>query len=64
MVKEIDHPTCGKIKILDSPIKFSDYQSTMKPSPVLGQHTDEVLKNLLGFDDEKIQQLKSDKIIK
>ncbi|XP_065202887.1 succinate--hydroxymethylglutarate CoA-transferase [Planococcus citri] len=63
LVKEIDHPTLGKIKVLDSPVKFSDYESIPKPSPLLGQDTDEILKNVLGFDDEKIQQLKTDKIV-
>lgn len=63
LVKEIDHPTCGKIKVVDSPVKFSDFQNDLKPSPILGQHTDETLKDLLDLSDEKIAELRSNKTI-
>lgn len=64
LVKEIDHPTCGKLKVLDSPVKFSDFSSEMKPPPVLGQHTAEVLHDLLNLTEDEIVELKSKNVIK
>ena len=40
------------------PIKLSASPSVMKRSPTLGEHTDEVLKDVLGYDDARVQQLK------
>lgn len=58
MFVELEHPKAGKIKLVNFPVKFSDTQPILKtPAPVLGQHNKEVLKELLGFSDEKIEDL-------
>src|SRR5512140_3139928 len=48
-VVEVDHPTRGKYLSVGNPIKLSDSPSEVKRSPLLGEHTDEVLAELLGF---------------
>ncbi|XP_017780383.1 PREDICTED: succinate--hydroxymethylglutarate CoA-transferase [Nicrophorus vespilloides] len=64
LVKEIEHPTAGKIKLVGPPVKYSDGGNLVKmPPPTLGQHTDEILEEVLKFDKNVIAQLKQDKII-
>jgi len=41
------------------PIKLSASPAVVKRSPLLGEHTDEVLKDVLGYDDAKISSLKA-----
>ena len=49
MLVEIEHPKVGKIKQIGIPMKFSETPGEIKvPPPLLGQHTEEILKNLLG----------------
>jgi len=64
MVKEIDHPTCGPIKLINTPVKYSYSTPGIRtPPPTLGQHTDEVLKDNLGFDEEEIKALRMDGVV-
>ena len=61
-VVEVDHPTRGKYLTVGNPIKMSDSPSDVKRSPLLGEHTDEVLKEL-GFGAEQIAALRAEKVI-
>ena len=64
MIVEVEHPQAGKVKITDSPIKLSLTPGKVeKASPLLGQHTEEILKKLLGFSKEKINSLKKEGIV-
>ena len=45
-VVEVDHPTRGKYLTVGNPIKMSDSPTEVKRSPLLGEHTDEVLAEL------------------
>ena len=54
-VVEVDHPTRGKYLTVGNPIKLSDSPSDVRRSPLLGEHTDEILKTLLGLKDDEIQ---------
>ncbi len=53
-VVEIDHPTRGKYLTVGNPIKLSDSPSDVTRSPLLGEHTDEVLRAVVGYTDEQI----------
>ncbi len=53
-VVEVDHPERGKFLTVGNPIKLSDSETVVKRSPLLGEHTEEILKELVGYDDEKI----------
>ena len=53
-VVEVDHPTRGKYLSVGNPIKLSDSPSEVTRSPLLGEHTDEILRDLLKYDDQQI----------
>jgi formyl-CoA transferase len=53
-VVEVDHPERGKYLTVGNPIKLSDSPSDVKRSPLLGEHTDEVLSEVLGLSAEDI----------
>ncbi len=54
-VVEVDHPTRGKYLTVGNPIKLSDSPSDVQRSPLLGEHTEEILKTVLGLKDDEIQ---------
>ena len=58
-VVEVDHPTRGKYLTVGNPIKLSDSISEVKRSPLLGEHTDEILKDVLGFKASEISEIKA-----
>lgn len=59
MFVEMEHPVAGKMKITGNQVKLSETPVQFKtPAPLLGQHTDEILKELLHMDEAKIQELK------
>ena len=53
-VVEVDHPTRGKYLTVGNPIKMSDSPSEVTRSPLLGEHTDEILGQVLGYSIEEI----------
>ena len=53
-VVEVDHPTRGKYLSIGNPIKLSDSPVDVLRSPLLGEHTDEILRDLVGMDDEEV----------
>ncbi|KAF9283997.1 hypothetical protein BGZ68_004961 [Mortierella alpina] len=64
MVQEIDHPKAGKIKVAGTPVKYSHTKPSIRtPPPLLGQHTDEVLKGILEYGEDKIRSLKESKSV-
>ncbi|KAG6112776.1 hypothetical protein E4U13_004145 [Claviceps humidiphila] len=59
MVVEMDHEACGPIKLVNTPVKFSDTQPSIRSAPpMLGQHTDEVLTEYLGLNESEILALR------
>ena len=65
MVVEVDHEQCGPLKLVNSPVKYSETAPRIRsPPPTLGQHTDAVLKEHLGFSDERIQALREKGVIR
>jgi formyl-CoA transferase len=56
---ELDHPQRGKWWNVGMPIKLSDSPARIERSPLLGEHTEEILKEVLGYSEERIAQLKS-----
>ncbi len=64
MLIEMSHPKIGKIKQIGTPMKLSETHCEIKlPPPLLGQHTEEVLKDLLGYTQEEIKQLREQGVI-
>ena len=58
-VAEVDHPTRGAYRTVGNPIKLSNSPSTVTRSPLLGEHTDEILTSVLGYSAEEIEELRS-----
>jgi len=61
-IVEIDHPTRGKYLTVGNPIKMSDSKTEVTRSPLLGEHTDEVMSQL-GYSKEEIDELRAEGII-
>lgn len=64
MVRYLDHPTAGKVPTVANPIKFSKTPiSGEAAAPMLGQHSDEILRKVADLSDEQIAKLRSAGII-
>lgn len=60
MVKEMDHEACGPIKMVNTPVKYSESEPSIRSvPPMLGQHTDEVLRDI-GMSESQIAALKAE----
>lgn len=59
MVIEVEHEQCGLIKLVNTPVKYSETKPTVRTAPpTLGQHTDEVLLDILGLEASEVALLK------
>src|SRR5574341_1617159 len=56
---ELDHPQRGKWWNVGMPIKLSDSPAVIRRSPLLGEHTEEILRSVLGYDDSRIGTLRN-----
>jgi formyl-CoA transferase len=56
-VVEVDHPTRGTYLTVGNPIKLSDSIADVRRSPLLGEHTDEVLREVLGYSEKEIGEI-------
>jgi formyl-CoA transferase len=61
-IVEVDHPERGKYLSVGNPIKLSDSPTEVTRSPLLGEHTDEVLKEL-GYGPSDLAALRANKVI-
>ncbi len=58
-IVEVDHPKRGKYLSVGNPIKLSDSPADVKRSPLLGEHTEEVLRNVLGYSADEVSAIKA-----
>ena len=58
-VVEVDHPTRGKYLTVGNPIKLSDSPADVRRSPLLGEHTTEILRKVLGYSEKEVADIKS-----
>ncbi|XP_053322231.1 succinate--hydroxymethylglutarate CoA-transferase [Spea bombifrons] len=64
LVLEMDHPTAGKISVPGPAVRFNEFDvANPVPPPVIGQHTVEILKNNLGYEEDYITELIKAKVI-
>ncbi|MBL0391958.1 CoA transferase [Ramlibacter monticola] len=64
MVHEWEHPLSGALNLVGSPLKLSGTPvRTDLPPPLLGQHTEQVLASVLGWDEERIRALRASEVI-
>ena len=58
-VVEVDHPGRGKYLTVGNPVKMSDSITEVKRSPLLGEHTEEILTKVLGYSAKELAEIKS-----
>lgn len=59
MVKEVEHPSYGPMKLVNTPVKYSHSKPSIRIAPpTLGQHTNEILSEILRMSDTEIADLK------
>jgi formyl-CoA transferase len=64
MVVDVPHPTAGSIRMVASPLKIPTSEVVVRlPPPMLGEHTQQILKEILGYDEAKIDDLRSARVI-
>jgi CoA:oxalate CoA-transferase len=64
MLVEMEQPGVGKVRIAGSPIHLSETPGEVySPAPLLGQHSEEILKDVLGYSKEAIDQLQREGIV-
>jgi formyl-CoA transferase len=56
-VVEVDHPVRGKYLTVGNPIKMSDSLSEVTRSPLLGEHTEEILRDVLALGEARVSEI-------
>ena len=59
MIIEVEHPEYGTIREVANPVKMAGEIRRPSPAPKLGEHTDQVLRELLGYGDAKVEELRA-----
>lgn len=64
MIAEVPHPTIGTLRVGGIPIKYSETPGAVRlPPPLLGEHTDEILTDVLAYSPERIETLKRERVV-
>ena len=63
MIVEVPHPQRGSFKTVGSPLKLSDSAVDITSSPLLGEHTAEVLEQVMGYGADEVDKLRQDGVI-
>ena len=64
MTTTVPHPACGEMTLVNTPVKFSGAEPSVRSAPpLLGQHTDEVLIDILGYGKETVRGLRQEGVV-
>jgi len=64
MIREVEHPIAGPVKVIGSPVNLSETPPEVNsPAPILGQHTESALKDILGLTPAELSSLKDENAI-
>lgn len=63
-VREMEHGSGAKVKVIANPVRLSETPADYRlPPPILGEHTDSVLRESLGLDEARLKQLRANGVI-
>jgi crotonobetainyl-CoA:carnitine CoA-transferase CaiB-like acyl-CoA transferase len=63
-IVDMSHPRAGPIRVVGVPVRLSETPGAVRtPSPGLGEHTAETLRDLLGLSDEEVERLIRDRVV-
>jgi formyl-CoA transferase len=60
---DLEHPTRGRFSVIGCPVRLSDSPVAASRAPLMGEHTEDVLRSLAGYTREEIQQLREKRVI-
>lgn len=64
MVVDVHHPSAGTVRMVASPLKIPTAPAVMRlPPPILGEHTEQILHELLGLEHSAVQDLRASQVI-
>jgi formyl-CoA transferase len=63
MIVDVEHAERGVFKTVGCPIVLSDSPVTVETSPLLGEHTEEVLEQVMGYKKEEVEQLRGEGVV-
>jgi crotonobetainyl-CoA:carnitine CoA-transferase CaiB-like acyl-CoA transferase len=64
LVREVEHPKLGPIRVTGPAIRFGAHDpEPVRPAPLMGEHTDEVLREMVGMTPAEIKRLRQDGVI-
>jgi formyl-CoA transferase len=63
MVVEVPHPQRGTFTNVGCPLQLSDFPVEVVRSPLLSEHAEEVLGEVMGYDKDTVEQLRQDGVI-
>ena len=61
---DVPDPILGTVRLVGPPFRLSgDLEPVAKPAPLLGEHTEEILREMLGYPEERVQQLQAEGVV-
>lgn len=63
MIVDVPHSQRGTFKTVGCPLKLSDSPVEITPSPLLSEHTEEVLREVMGYDKDEVEKLRHEGVV-
>ena len=63
MVADVEHPARGAFKTVGCPLVLSDSPVAIAPSPLLGEDTASILREVMGCDDAELERLRAEGVV-
>jgi formyl-CoA transferase len=60
---DLEHPTRGRFSVIGCPVRLSDSPVAAARAPLIGEHTEEVLRSVAGYEPQQIERLRAFKVI-